>query len=491
MSEVRVRFAPSPTGSPHIGNIRSAVFNWLYARHTGGKFILRIEDTDRARLVPGVVEELMYDLRWLGLDWDEGPDVGGPYGPYCQSERLELYTKHAEELVDKGLAYRCWCSPERLAELRGQQEARKESIGYDRRCRDITSQEAAAYAAESPTSVVRFKMPLIGTTSFNDIVRGEITFDNSLQDDFVILKSDGYPTYNFASVVDDHHMRISHVVRGEEFVSSAPKHIRLYEAFGWEPPLFAHAPLIVGPDRSKLSKRHGAAAFSAYIEQGYLPQALLNFLALLGWSAAEDRDLYSARELIDKFQLEGIISHPAVFDIAKLQWMNGQYIRACGLDRLATLTLPYLRQAGLASDSPNPDELVYIKRVIALVQERMPLLSESPELTGFFFVDQPEFDPKAVAKWLTRPRASDLLLNAAAQLDALGEWTIQRIEQAVRSAGSELGFQGGDVIHPIRVAVTGRTVGPGLFQTIEVLGKERTVARLQAAAAKPTGEAQQ
>ncbi|MDO8586261.1 MAG: glutamate--tRNA ligase [Armatimonadota bacterium] len=482
MSEVRVRFAPSPTGSPHIGNMRNAVFDWLFARHSGGRFILRIEDTDRTRLVPGAVEEIMRDLRWLRLEWDEGPEVGGLCGPYFQSERVELYQSYARQLAEEGKAYYCYCSPERLAEMRKEQEARRESIGYDRRCRDLTPDEAERLKGESETGVVRFRMPLSGTTTFKDVVRGEISFDNALQDDFVILKSDGFPTYHFASVVDDHDMLISHVIRSEEWVSSTPKHIRLYEALGWEPPLFVHPPLIVGPDRTKLSKRHGAVAFSSYIEEGYLPETILNFLALLGWSAGEDRDLYSIDELIEKFTLEGIIDHPAVFDTAKLQWMNGQYIRACDPDRLVELTLPYLQRAGLMAESPSPDELRYAREVIRLMQERMAVLSDAPKLCDFFFVDQPEYDPKATDKWLSKPQAADLLNKVADSFESAPEWNIESIENAVRAAGAELGLEGGQVIHPVRVGVTGRTVGPGLFETIEVQGRERSVARLRTAA---------
>jgi glutamyl-tRNA synthetase len=482
VSDVRVRFAPSPTGSAHIGNIRNAVFDWLFSRHMGGKFVLRIEDTDRNRLVPGAVEEIMYDLKWLGLNWDEGPDVGGPHGPYLQSERVETYQQFARRLVEEDKAYYCYCSSERLAEMRKKQEARKESTGYDRRCRDLSPEEAAKLKSESDTAVIRFKMPTSGSTVFQDVVRGEIVFDNGLQDDFVILKSDGFPTYHFASVVDDHLMEISHVIRSEEWVSSAPKHVQLYQAFGWNPPLFVHPPLIVGPDRTKLSKRHGSVAFSSYIDEGYLPETILNFLAQLGWSAAEDRDIYTVDELTEKFSLEGIVNHPAVFDIEKLLWMNGQYIRACDLGRLVALTLPYVQRAGLLGESPNDDEMDYTRKVIKLIQERMRILSEAPAACRFFFVEELEYDAKAASKWFTRSHVAALLSLIADKLQELDDWSIESIDQSVRSSGADNGVEGGQVIHPVRVAVTGTTVGPGLFETIEVLGKDRTVARLRRAA---------
>ncbi|MDO8683074.1 MAG: glutamate--tRNA ligase [Armatimonadota bacterium] len=484
-NEVRVRFAPSPTGSPHIGNIRNAVFDWLYTRHTGGKFLLRIEDTDRNRLVPGAIEEIMYDLRWLGIEWDEGPDVGGAYGPYLQSERLELYQKHAAELVEKGLAYHCYCSAERLSEMRKEQEALKQHTGYDRRCRDLSPDEAERLNAESGgVAVIRFKMPLTGTTVFHDYVRGDIAFENNLQDDFVILKSDGFPTYHFASIVDDHNMRISHVIRSEEWLSSGPKHVQLYNAFGWEPPVFVHPPLIVGPDRAKLSKRHGSVAFSSYIEEGYLPEAILNFLALLGWSAGEDRDLYNTDELVEKFTLEGITSHPAIFDLSKLQWMNGQYIRSCEIERLVNLALPYLQRAALMPESPTQDQLDYVNKIIELLQERLHLLSEAPEMSSFFFADELDYDPKAVAKWFTQDYVLDLLALVASKLESVYDWNVEGIEAAVRLAGEEAGVEGGKIIHPVRVATTGRTVGPGLFETLEVLGRERVVSRLRRSAEK-------
>jgi len=482
---VRVRFPPSPTGSPHIGNIRTAVFNWLYARKMGGQFILRIEDTDRSRLVPGSLEEIMYDLRWLGLQWDEGPEVGGPYGPYIQSERVELYREHAAKLVELGRAYRCYCTPERLEELRREQAARKErTTGYDRRCRSLSREERERLSAESPTSVIRFAMPTEGQTRYLDAIRGEVTFDNSLQEDFVILKSDGYPTYHLANVVDDHLMRVTHVIRGEEWVSSMPKHLELYKAFGWEPPVFAHPSLILGPDRKRLAKRHGPTAFTDYIKQGYLPETMLNYLALLGWSAGEDRDLYSREELIEKFSIEGITNHPAVFDVQKLMWMNGQYIRMCDVRRLTELVIPYLAEAGLIPLDPGQTLKGYLLKLVPLIQDRLRVLSDAPGLADIFLKDELEYEEKGARKWLAAKDVPELLRAVADRLESLPEWNLESIEEAVRTAGAEHGREGGQVIHPVRMAATGRTIGPGLFETLEVLGRERVVRRLRDAASR-------
>jgi glutamyl-tRNA synthetase len=479
---IRVRFAPSPTGFPHIGNIRTAIFDWLFARHEGGTFVLRIEDTDKARQVPGSLEEIMYVLRWMGMNWDEGPEVGGDYGPYFQSERLDIYHKYAKQLIDDGHAYYCYCTAERLDEMRKQQQAEGKPTGYDRHCRHLSAEEKAKLESEGAKRVVRFAMPESGTTTYYDFIRGELSFDNSLQDDFVMLKSDGFPTYNFASVIDDTLMKISHVIRGEEYISSMPKYVHLYAALGWEQPAWVHVPLILGPDRSKLSKRHGAVNFKSYIDDGYLPETMINYLALLGWSAAEDQDLYSIDELIERFTLEGIINHPAVFDSQKLLWMNGVYIRQADLDRLMELIIPYLQKANLVSENPTEVDKVYLRRVTALIQDRLKVLSEAPEWADFFLVKEPAYDPKAVDKWLKKPEAPELLRHVADRLENLGDWTIESIESTVREAGTEVGAEGGKVIHPVRVAATGRTVGPGLFEILEVLGKDRVVSRLRKAA---------
>jgi glutamyl-tRNA synthetase len=421
-------------------------------------------------------------LRWAGMNWDEGPEVGGEYGPYFQSERLDIYDKYARQLIETGHAYRCYCTTERLDEMRKAQQAAGKPTGYDRHCRHLSDEERKQFEAEGGKFVIRFAMPESGTTTYNDFIRGELSFDNSLQDDFVMIKSDGFPTYNFASIIDDTLMKITHVFRGEEYISSMPKYVHLYAALGWEQPVWVHVPLILGSDRSKLSKRHGAVNFKSYIDEGYLPEAMVNYLALLGWSAGEDRDIYSLAELAEKFTLDGIINHPAVFDAQKLLWMNGVYIRKASVERLTGLCLPYLKKAGLVSESPSAAEMEYLHKVMALVQDRLKVLSEAPEHMDFFLKDQIVFDPKAVDKWIKKPESPDLLRKVAEKVDLLDTWSIESIETAVREAGAETGAEGGKVIHPVRVAATGRTTGPGLFETLEALGKDRVVSRLRKAA---------
>ena len=347
MQKVRVRYAPSPTGRPHIGNIRTALFNWLLARHTGGAFLFRLEDTDRERFVEGALEQQYTALKWLGLDWDEGPDIGGAYGPYVQSERLEIYKKYADELIASGNAYRCYCTVERLTALREKQQERGLPTGYDRRCRDLPAEDKARYEANSTPHVVRFAVPREGEATWDDAVFGPMKWEARLLDDHVLIKSDGFPTYHMASVVDDHLMEITHVIRGEEWIPSAPRHVLMYRAFGWTPPIFVHTTSILGPDGRKLSKREASAEFLNYRADGYLPEAVFNFMTLLGWSAGEDRDLYTREELVSLFSLEGLIDRLALLDTNKLAWFNGTYIRALPLEELGVrcLAVIYRRQA--------------------------------------------------------------------------------------------------------------------------------------------------
>ena len=477
--QVRVRFAPSPTGSPHIGSVRTAIYDWLYAKHTGGKFILRVEDTDRARFVPGSTEEIMESLRWLGIEVDEGPGVGGPLGPYLQTERIGIYEKHARQLIDEGKAYYCFCTSERLDEMRKAQEAAKLPTGYDRLCLDLPTEECARKLGEGIPAVVRFKVPQEGITTFHDVVRGDISFENRLIDDFVIMKSDGYPTYQFASVVDDHLMEITHVIRGEEWISSTPKHVLEYQAFGWDMPVFAHAPLLVGPDRAKLGKRHGSVKFMDFIQQGFVREAIINFVTLLGWTPGSDDEVFSVDELIEKFTLEGIVNHPVVFDREKMTWMNGVYIRAMDVVWLADLCLPYLQKSGLVPEDPTTECIEYVRKVVALGQDRLKLLSEIVELVDFFFLEEPPYDEKGVSKWLRKDYASGFLSELVPALEGLSDFTVEALDECVRKVGEEIGQSGGAIIHPIRMAVTGRMVGPGLFQTMSVLGRDRVLFRLK------------
>lgn len=495
---VRVRYAPSPTGSPHVGNLRTAIYDWLLARKEGGQFITRLEDTDRSpeRYVPEGIYDIEASLRFLGILPDEWWVSGGPHSPYVQSQRLPRYQELAARLVQEGKAYRCYCTKERLDAMRREQQERGLPTGYDRRCRYLSVEDRARYEKQGLASVVRLAMPMEGATVLHDLIRGSIEYENRLQDDQVLLKSDGYPTYFLACAVDDHDMGITHVLRGDDWLSSAPKLIQVFRALGFEPPKFVHLPLIVGPDKKKLSKRHGATQFSWFVEQGYLPEALLNFLALLGWSAGdENRELFTISELIERFSLEGLTEHPAVFDYDKLKWMNGHYIRHSEPGRIIGLCLPYLRKAGLIPDAPAPDApdaekekyrvevLEYVRRVIPLEIERIKVLSEVVELVGFFFqeLDFPTgYDERAVTKWFGVAHLKPMLEKEIAAYDALSEWTVEGLETATRALAEDLGVKFAEVVHPTRVAATGRTVGPGLFETLWALGKPRTLSRLRA-----------
>lgn len=484
---VRVRFAPSPTGQPHVGNIRSALFNWLFARHHRGIFVLRIEDTDVARRVEGALEAIMHALRWLGLDWDEGPEVGGPYAPYFQSQRLPIYHAHAQQLLQQGKVYRCYCSPERLAQLRAEQRARGEPPGYDRRCRYLSPAERSALDEEGAKSVLRFAMPEQGVTSFNDVLRGNISFDNSTLEDFVIIKSDGYPTYHFASVVDDHLMKITHVLRAEEWIPSTPLHVRLYEAFGWDPPHFAHLPVILAPDRSKLSKRHGATYVGEYEAMGYLPEAMINYLALLGWSWDERSEIFSREELIEKFDLDGVNPSPAVFNIEKLNWMNGYYINhILSVEDLAERCVPFMQRAGLLPPREAPtfdQQYAYFLRIVPLIKERMKFLREAPELTDFFFATRLHYRPEElVGKGMDAASSLQALTAAREALASLASWDKSYLEATLRGLAARLQLRTGPFFMILRVAITGRTVSPPLFETMEVLGRQRTLARMDDAA---------
>lgn len=480
-NSIRVRFAPSPTGFPHVGNIRTALFNWLFARHYGGSFIVRIEDTDVARTVEGAVKAILDGLRWLGLDWDEGPEVGGNYGPYFQSQRLAFYQDIAKRLVSQGNAYYCYCSPQRLGEMRAEQAKHKQSPGYDRYCRDLSQQERAKKEAESIIPVVRFKTPLEGQTRFNDLIRGEVVFENSTIDDFVLLKSDGYPTYHLANIVDDHLMEISHVLRAEEWLSSTPRHLMLYQAMGFEPPQFAHMPMILGPDRSKLSKRHGAVSIIEYREQGYLAEAMVNFLSLLGWSLDDKTELLSRQELIKNFSLERVSRTAAIFNRDKLNWMNGLYIRRLTAEEFFEAVQPYLMTDIPAGEALVSDE-EYVRNILPLVQERAKTMAEVADLTQFFFVDELDYDTNLlIGKNMSRESATQALEASQQRLGQLASFDTESLETLLRPLADELGLKASQLFGILRVVTTGRTAAPPLFQTMAVLGKERCLKRIEAA----------
>jgi glutamyl-tRNA synthetase len=481
---VRVRFAPSPTGIPHVGNIRTALFNWLFARHEGGAFVLRIEDTDQARVVEGALEAILDGLRWLGLDWDEGPEVGGPHGPYFQSERIEHYRGAAQTLVKGGHAYECFCSPERLQAVRAEQQRRKQPPRYDRHCRDLSEEDRERRRDEGVAPVVRFKTPVAASTLLHDLIRGDVRFEHATLDDFVLVKSDGYPTYHLGNVVDDHLMEITHVLRGDDLFSSTPRHVLVYRALGWEPPLFAHLPLILGKDRSPLAKRHGAISAQEYRDEGFLPEALFNFLGLLGWSLDDRTTIISREQFIEHFSIDRVGKNPAVFDLDKLTWMNGAYIRDMSPERFTDLLAERLER-DLPPEVPRPLDRAYVSRITPLVRERVRRLDEASEMTGFFFLEdgleyaQSDLLGKAYAQ--RSEEALRALREAVERVSALPSWEGGFLEEVLRPLAAELGVKTGELFMLLRVAVTGRSVSPPLFESMAVLGRERCLSRLQSA----------
>ena len=483
---VRVRYAPSPTGDPHVGNIRTALFNWLYARHTGGTFILRIEDTDQSRSVEGALEAIFASLEWLGLDWDEGPRVGGPHAPYVQSERLPLYQEAAQTLLQQGHAYMCYCTPEELAEMRKAQQQRGESPGYNRRCRTRSDAQHGEKESAGLRHVVRFMVPADEPPiTTHDMVRGDVTVNPSTLDDFVILKSDGFPTYHLANVVDDHEMEVTHVLRGDEWLPSAPRHLLLYEALGYEPPAFAHLPIILGPDRAKLAKRHGAAALLEYRAMGYLPDALSNFLALLGWSLDDKTEIMSKEELISHFSVERILKSPAIFNMEKLTWMNGLYIRQLSLEALAErlkAALDDLRDTGAGpKDIPDSIDQRYVMAMVPLVQDRLKTLEgkEVWDLFSFFLVETPRYHVDSpVPKGMDGSTTWTALEATRETLQQVDRFDADSLEGVLRPLAESLSLKTGQLFGAIRIAVTGRTDAPPLFDTLAVLGKERVAYRL-------------
>ncbi|MBI2767936.1 MAG: glutamate--tRNA ligase [Chloroflexi bacterium] len=484
---VRTRYAPSPTGDPHIGNIRSALFSWAFARAQGGQFILRIEDTDRNRLVETSVEAIMESLRWLGIDWDEGPDVGGPHAPYFQSERLPLYQKMAQTLIDEGKAYRCFCTAERLDLMRAAQAAAKKPPGYDGLCRALPHAAAEARAA-SERFVVRFAMKREGATTLHDLVRGDVVFENALQDDFVMLKSDGYPTYHLGVVVDDTDMEITHAIRGDEWISSAPKHIQLYEALGWDPPQWAHLPLILGPDHKKLSKRSGDTAVLDYRAKGYLPEALCSFLALLGWSLDASTSVVTREELAEKFSLERVVPNPAVFDIERLDFLNGHYIRAMSEDGWVD-TIATWADAGLPPHIPRPIDRGILSAAAPLLRERITRLDEiAPSIEFLFGFEAPEYLPELLTEKIGggHEHATQVLDAALLALDSLGGdgWDVEAIKAAVFGLEPLLGAKPRKFVPVLYVAIMAKPAGIPLFESMAILGRERTLQRLRTARAK-------
>ncbi|MBI3947928.1 MAG: glutamate--tRNA ligase [Armatimonadetes bacterium] len=471
--EVRVRVAPSPTGDPHVGTAYVALFDYVFARHCGGKFVLRIEDTDRARSTPESEEAILRALRWVGLEWDEGPDVGGPYGPYRQSERAEIYREHAFELVRRGHAYPCFCTPERLAELRAAQIKAKEDPSYDSLCRRLPPEEAERRAQAGECHVVRLNVPDEGETVVHDRLRGDVAFRNALIDDQILLKSDGFPTYHLANVVDDHLMRISHVIRAEEWLSSTPKHVLLYQGFGWELPEWLHLPLLRNPDGSKISKRKQPVSIDYYRDIGILPEALRNFLALMGWSFGGDREKFSTEEMIEAFSWDRVTLGAPVFDMEKLAWLNGAYIR----DLSPAELLARLREWRLGDD--------FLLRLIPLVRERIRRLDEFVPATTFFFAGDLDYAeaPPLAPKNQTPAEAAKMLTAALEILDAERDMDADALDARLRTLADEKGWKARELFMMLRIAITGRTVSPPLFETLRAVGREITRRRLRQAAA--------
>jgi glutamyl-tRNA synthetase len=475
-NKVRVRFAPSPTGYLHVGGARSALFNFLFARRYNGTFILRIEDTDQSRFVQDALQEIFDSLKWLGLQWDEGPQVGGEHGPYVQSQRTEIYQNHANMLLESGHAYRCFCTSERLAQLRAEQEKTKQPVGYDRCCRNLTREQIDKNLADGIPYVIRFKVPQGRTVVFEDKIRGMIQYNSDILDDLVLIKSDGFPTYHMASVVDDHLMEITHVLRGDEWIASTPRHVLIYEAFGWTPPTFAHLPVILSPDGGKLSKRKGAASVMDYKRAGFLPEALFNFLALLGWAPGDSREKMSINELIESFTLEQVSPKASVFDEKKLEWMNGLYLAERSSESLSSEIVPFFKEKKWI-DPQSSDKDPYILRIIDLMKVRSKRVTDMAESCIYFFKDPINYEEKALKKYFTS-NAAEILSVIQDNLSGLEDFTSQNIEKKFHEISEKSNIASGKLIHPTRLAVSGVSFGPGLFELLEVLGKETVIRRI-------------
>ncbi|HHW56253.1 MAG TPA: glutamate--tRNA ligase [Clostridia bacterium] len=470
MGEVRVRFAPSPTGSLHIGGARTALFNWLFARHNRGKFILRVDDTDLQRSTEESMKGILEGLRWLGIDWDEGP--------IYQSQRLEEYRKFADKLLKEGKAYYCFCTKEELEEMRRQAEKEGRPPMYTGKCRNLTEEQIERYLKEGRKPVIRLKVPRKGKTIVKDIIRGDVEFDNSTIDDFIIMKSDNMPTYNFATVVDDYQMGITHIIRAEEHLSNTPKQILIYQVLGVEIPKFAHVSMVLAPDRSKLSKRHGATSVQEFRDQGYLPEAIVNYITLLGWMPKDGEEIFDVSKSIREFTLKRVSKNPAIYDIQKLTWINGHYIRNYDLDKLTEAVIPFLKAKNLIRENFDYD---YIKKIVSAVREREKTLVDIADAMSYYFTEVNEYEEKGVKKYFTKEKVVDILKKAVVTLKEIEPFNKFTTEEAYRKLVEELQISSGELFHPTRLAISGRTFGPGLFDIMELLGKERTIERIEKA----------
>jgi len=484
-SRVRVRYAPSPTGMLHVGGVRTALFNWLFARKNGGTFVLRIEDTDLARSTEASVDQLKRSLRWIGLAWDEGPEAGGPHPPYRQTERFDLYRQAARRLLDSGAAYYDFATPEELVELREAARAQKRQPIYaGGEYREMDPEEAKRRIEAGEPYTVRFKTPREGQTVVQDMIRGPVTFENSNLEDFVLMKSTDTPTYNFAAAFDDAEMEISHVIRGDDHLSNTPRQILIHEALGNTLPAFAHVPMVLGPDKKKLSKRHGAAHVEEFAAQGYLPEALFNYLALLGAGYAADEEIFSPAELAERFRIDRVSGNPAIFDEKKLTSINAVYLRRRTPEELAAVAAPMLAESGAASPAELERDLPRLIEIMALLRERLNRITEIPDAAGYFFGGILDYDEGEFEKQFGKEFVRETFPEVVQRLKALPKWTEEAIEEAVRSLASEKGKGARHLIHPLRFAVTGRTVSAGLFETMHLLGRDRSLLRAEDAAQK-------
>lgn len=478
-SDIRVRYAPSPTGHLHIGNARTALFNYLFARNRGGKFIIRIEDTDKKRNIEGGEQSQLKYLQWLGIDWDESVDVGGEYGPYRQSERNHIYEKYNQELFEKGLAYKCYCTEEELEAEREEQAARNETPHYSGKCRHLTKEQQEQFEKEGRQPSLRFKVPAGKIIAFEDMVKGQVSFESDGMGDFVIVKKDGTPTYNYAVVLDDHLMKISHVLRGDDHISNTPKQLVIYEAFGWEPPVFGHMTLIVNESRKKLSKRDESIIqfIEQYEELGYLPEALFNFITLLGWSPSGEEEIFSKEEFIEIFDPARLSKSPALFDQQKLAWMNNQYMKKADLDRVVELALPHLVKAGKVSENRTEEENAWVRGLISLYHDKMSFGAEIVEMSDLFFRDEVNCDEEA-KEVLAGEQVPEVLRAFLAEIEQLEEFKADAIKAAVKAVQKATGQKGQKLFMPVRAAATGQTHGPDLMLAMELIGKEKVMERV-------------
>ena len=486
----RVRFAPSPTGYLHVGGLRTALYNYLFAKNNNGSFVLRIEDTDRNRFVEGAVENLINALKWAGLNFDEGPEaclpdrqVGGNFGPYMQSKRLDTYKKYADELIEKGKAYYCFCTPERLKDLREEQEKQKlPQTKYDKQCLHLSKEEVEKNLASGVAKVVRLNVIPNQTIKFDDVIREHVEFESNNVDDQVLIKSDGYPTYHLANVVDDHLMKITHVIRGEEWLSSTPKHVLLYDSFGWERPIFAHLPLLLNPDRSKLSKRQGDVAVEDYRDKGFLKDALINFVALLGWNAGDDKEFYYMDELIKCFSLERVNKAGAVFDLQKLNWLNAEHLRKKSPDELLSFLKDEIKKSKYKDQNFSDD---YLKLIIEAMKERVSFVKEFIDTCSYFYEAPTEYEQKSIEKnW--KPETQQHLNRLKDEFTKLSNPTKEDFEHVLEKVSEELNVGKGKLIHPLRLAISGQSTGPGMFDLLFILGIDEVIKRIETAVLKIT-----